>query len=204
MADLVPVSLLDAVNTCLAAIGESPVDNVEITDLVTVVLAKQFIAERSRSLQSMTWGFNSDEDYLLARDENLKIPVPPNALRVDTTREFSQFDVVYRAGFLYDRAQRSFTFDRDVKCNITWYFDFTDLPEAARWYITVSAARTLQARMLAADARERFTKEDEERAWATLKDAEGDTGDHNMFNGSYSVAGILDRSADNSWPIGII
>lgn len=186
-------TLLEAVNTCLAAIGEAPVNTTTTTDSISVVHALQFINEVSKEMQNMSWGFNSDTDYEMARDVDLKIPVTSNIIRIDSTKEFAAYDVVYRAGFLYDKKLRSFTFDRNIKCDVTWLFPFDELPEVARWYITVTAARKLQARKLSADARELFNAEDQARAWTTLKEAEGDTTEYNMFNASYSVASILER-----------
>lgn len=193
MADAQVTTLLDAVNTCLAAIGESPVDNTADADNVDVVLALQFINEVSRAVQALQWGFNSDIDYPMARDIDNKIPVPDNVLRIDTNRKFSKYDVVYRAGYLYDRARRSFTFDENIECDIVWFFPFTELPDTARWYITVAAARKLQARRLGSESREKFANDDQSSAWITLKEAEGDNDDYNMFNASYSVARVLDR-----------
>lgn len=189
-------TLLDAVNTCLAAVGEAPVNSTTSSELLSVVLAVQYINEVSRALQSMAWTFNSDYDYPFARNVDNKIPVGDNVLRIDTTAQFSAYDVVYRAGFLYDRAKKQYTFDRDLQCDVVWLFDFADLPEAAKWFITVAAARKLQARNLGSEARERFTKLDVESAWNTLKDAEGEVADENMFRDSWSVSSTLIRSPD--------
>ena len=189
-------SLLDAVNTCLAAIGEAPVNSTTSAELVTVVLAKQFIEERSRLLQSRSWKFNTDIDYSMTRDTDGRIPIPANVVRIDSTDQYSQYDVVVRGQFLYDRAKRTDIFDQNIKCNVTWMFSFEDLPQHARWLITVQAARVLQARILNSRELGVFTEQDESQALVLFNDAEQDTGDYNVLRDSHSVSFVLRRAPD--------
>jgi len=191
---LTPTKLLDAVNTCLAAVGESPVSTTVNVQSVAVVLALQFIEERSRALQARSWKFNSDYDYLMGRDNDNKIAVPLNAVRIDSTREFAIYDIVVRGAFLYDRTLKQYTFDRSIKVDITWMFDFEELPQHARWYITVEAARSLQARILNSRELGQYTEEDAQKAAIAFHEAEDETADFNVFRDSYSVNSMLVRS----------
>jgi hypothetical protein len=70
---------------------------------------------------------------------------------------------------------------------------FDDLPNAAKDYITVRAARVFQARVLGSETQEKFTEKDERDAWAELRKHELRTADFNMLKGSNSTASILDR-----------
>jgi hypothetical protein len=193
MTSSTPTTELEAVNILLGTIGEAPVNTLESTGLVDVAAAKQLLAEVSREIQTKGWDFNSETDYPLPRAEDGTITVPTNTLRVDTTRAFKQYKVVQRGTRLYDKAKHSYVFDKTLMAEIIFLLPFTELPEAARYYITIRAARRFQDRYLPSTLEHSFTEADEMAAMTTFKEAEGDTGDYNMFNGSYSVASILER-----------
>lgn len=195
--DLVPTTELDAVNLMLATIGETPVSTLVVSGLTDVSIAKTTLAEQNRAVQKRGWDFNTDRDYQLALDLDSKIEVPPNALQIDA--EDKSRDVVYRGGFMYDRDKNQFTFDNALKFKIIRYFSFEDLPEAARYYIAIRAARIFQKRILGDDTVDVFTAEQEVDAKIDLEDADSETADRNMMNDpelhSFVRAGRDPRSA---------
>ena len=94
--------------------------------------------------------------------------------------------------------------NRNISCcwrcncvNITWFLEFTELPETARRYITIRAARIFQDRMLASETLHTFHQVDELTALSALKEHEGDTRDHSIFD-NYSTYRVIDR--DNFQP----
>lgn len=191
---LTPTTELQAVNTMLKVIGESPVSTLEDTGLADVADAKAILRETSREVQTRGWDFNLEKNYSLPRDENGHIYVLPNTLRVDVTKlDKHTYDVVQRGQRLYDRKNHTFAFDKTLQVNLLVFLDFEELPEAARYYITIRAARKFNDRDLTDQATHIYSQADEDSALVTLKEAEGDTGDYNMFNDSYSVASILER-----------
>jgi hypothetical protein len=184
---------LAAVNLMLGAIAESPVSTLEDSGLADVATARAILSETSREVQARGWDFNSETNYPLPRDGDNYIPVPANVLRVDTTKEYREYDVVQRGFRLYDRKNHSYAFDKTLKVDIMFLLPFEELPEAARYYIAIRAARKFVDREQPSETGHRYTQEDEDTALVTLKEAEGDTGDYNMLSGSYSVASILAR-----------
>ena len=54
------------------------------------------------------------------------------------------------SGQLYDRIAHSFEWTKQ-KLKVTWVFDFEDLPEAAKQYITIRAANLFAMRMTGCD-----------------------------------------------------
>ena len=70
------------------------------------------------------------------------------------------------------------------------------VPEPARRYITVRAARIFQDRMVGSQAHHAFSREDEVRARALLREFEMDTGDHSIFD-NYDVWNIVARPRVN-------
>lgn len=175
---LVASTELDAVNIMLGTIGEAPVSSLSDTGLTDVAIAKTILAEQNRAFQAMGWDFNTDLDYQLALDLDSKCPIPSNAMRIDTTHgEF----YVERAGFFWDRQNNTFVLTDAPYCDIVRYFAFEDMPESARYYVTVVAARIFQKRMLGDDSLEVFTEKEESKARANFEDSEQSSADRNML-----------------------
>ncbi|OAM53359.1 hypothetical protein A7981_05680 [Methylovorus sp. MM2] len=177
----------------LDCIGESPVSSLDGTGLADVASAKRILRETSREVQNRGWDFNSEKNYPLPLSVDGFIYTPTNTLRIDTTKEFQDVDVVHRGSRLYDRGNRTYVFTKTIKVDLLLGLPFEELPEAARHYITIRSARKFVDRDMPSEAGHVYTQKDEDLALVTLKEAEGDTGDYNMFNGSNSVARILER-----------
>ncbi len=185
-------SKLESVNVMMTAIGESPVNTITSSTTTDVSIAIQILDNVSREVQSVGWHFNTDTNYDLARNTSNEIELPANCLRVDTSNADANLDLVERARKLWDRKNHTYTLTKNMKVDITWLLEFTELPEAARRYITIRATRIFQDRMLASETLHRFHQMDELQALSALKEFEGDTRDHSIFD-NYSTYRVLDR-----------
>ena len=184
---------LEAVNTILSTIGEAPLSTLTGSLPVDGTTAKNILNEISREVQSAGWHFNSHYKVDLTRDSNNKVTVGTDVLRVQLNRKYdkSSYDVVQRGSYLYNLAKNSETFDQDFTDNsIVYLLDFSKLPEPARRYITIRAARVFHDRTLGANTLHKFSSEDEARSLAVMKHDEANTADHSIFDSqlqSYSV-----------------
>ena len=183
---------LEAINVMLTAIGESPVNTITSSTTTDVSIAIQILDNVSREVQSVGWHFNTDTNYLLAKNSSNQIVLPSNCLRVDNSNKDADLDLVERNRKLWDRENHTYTITQDVRVNITWLLEFTEIPETARRYITIRAARIFQDRMLASETLHKFHQVDEIQALAALKEHEGDTRDHSIFD-NYSTYRVIDR-----------
>jgi hypothetical protein len=68
----------------------------------------------------------------------------------------------------------------------------SQLPEAARRFIAISASRVFVDRTLSDAATDSFTRRDEQDALAALQAADGEMAQYNVFN-SYETAAPLRR-----------
>ena len=176
---------LEAVNTILSTIGESPVNSLTGTLPVDATTALNVLDEISREVQSAGWHFNSHYKVDLSRDGDNKIPIGTDVLRVELNTKYdkSSYDVVQRDSYLYNLAKNSETFDQDFTDNtIVYLLDFSKLPEPARRYITIRAARVFHDRTLGANTLHKFSSEDEARSLAVMRQAEAHTSDHSIFD----------------------
>jgi hypothetical protein len=182
---------LEAVNVMLSVIGEAPVNTLTGAATVDVIQVKAILTQVSREVQSAGWHFNIEKDYPLVPNVNGEITLAANMVRVDAD-QVPELDVVQRGLRLYSRKDHAFQFQQTVKAEVIFLLPFDELPQTARQFIVIRAARIFQDRMVGSDTLHGFTAVDEQKALADLKEAEGDTGDYTIFN-HYDAFRPLDR-----------
>jgi len=190
-----PTSELEAINTILSVIGESPISSLsEISSVADAITAQSILSETARQVQTKGWHFNTEKDFELSPETYSKeIIVPTNALRVDPMGADSGVDAVQRGGRLYDRKNHTYQFNTSIKCDLVILLPFEQLPQAARHYVTIKAARIFQSRTVGSDALYEFTALDEKDALLDLKRNEGITGDYNILRSNPTVFRSLIR-----------
>jgi len=195
MATLQPTTRLEAVNVMLSSIGEAPVNSLT-SGLEDAELAETILESVNRETQSKGWIFNTDLKIKLTRNPtNNHIELPNNYIRVDTrnTLRNSSKDIVERGRKLYDRIANSYVFTEDVTVDAVILLDFSDIPESARRYITIRAARIFQDRVLSSPNIHGFQMQDEQQAFIELQDYQAETADFNIFD-NYDTFAPLDRN----------
>lgn len=191
---LTATSELDAVNIMLGTIGESPINSLDAaTGVVDAVTARSILSEVSVQVQEEGWHFNTEYEFDLTPDMDGFIYVPNNAIEVDTSPYSRDYDVAIRGNRLYDRGNKTYTFTTALKADLTILLEFNEMPQAARHYITIRAARVFQQRVVGSDTLNGFTQQDELRALRAIRRYEARTADHNILTSNYSVMRVIDR-----------
>lgn len=188
---------LEAVNTMLGVVGESPVNSILTSPgnslPVSVVTALNVLDEVSREIQSEGWHYNTEHEYPLVRTAENKINLPNNTLKVDTeVNKYTDIDVVQRGTKLYDRKNHRYTFTSDLDVSITFELEFEELPQQFRTYIITRSSRKFANRYLGAQEIEGFTLRDEIIAKALAVDSDSENADRTIFD-NYDVKRVLDR-----------
>lgn len=189
-------SELDAVNIMLGTIGESPINSLDAaTGVVDAVTARAILSEVSVQVQEEGWHFNTDYEFVLTPALGTKeIYVASNTIEVDASAyDSNDIDVAIRGNRLYDRKNKTYQFEQPIKADLTILLEFNELPQAARHYITVRAARVFQQRVVGSDTLGSFTEKDEARALRSMRRYESKTADYNILTGNYSVMRTIDR-----------
>ena len=186
---------LDAVNIMLSTIGESPVSSLSAEQsTVDVALSRQILREVAIQVQETGWHFNTEIKWQLSPTaDTQEIIVPANCVQIDTSGPDVNVDVTMRGNRLYDKVNHTFSFTKALCVDMILLLDFTDIPQAARHYISIRAARVFQQRMVGSDTLGGFTLRDEALARAALKKLDSNTADYNILSGSWSVARVLTR-----------
>lgn len=191
-APLTLTSELEAINQMLAAIGEAEVSDVDPANLPDVANASRVLRSVLRSFLTRGWSFNTDTEYLIPRTVEGYIQVPATALYADVSRSEYR-DGVRRGNRMWDRANHTFVWDRDLKLDLKWFLPFEEIPEAARTWVTIRAAREFARESLGEPLTDRFTEEAEQQAWVAFFQDEAERADHNIFDGG-DMHLLLNRS----------
>ena len=183
---------LEAINIMLAAIGEAPVNTLTGSLPVDVKIAQSTLVEINKSVQAEGWCFNSEIAVTLTPNASKEIVLPVNVLRVDANiHQHPDIDPIQRGLKLYDRLKNTFEFDEDLICTVVYFRDFDEIPEQARSYINIRAARIFVDRLVSDQGLRTYTKEDEIRARVTLTETDLANGDHNMLRGDPSLTTVF-------------
>ena len=184
---------LQAINIMMAAIGETPINTLTGTLPADVVIAQSTLTEINKDVQSEGWSFNTEIDVTLTRDGSNHINLPKDILRVDANiHQHPTIDPIQRGLKLYDRQNNKFTFDEDLICTIVYFREFDEIPEPARRYMTIKAARVFVDRLVGDQGLRTYTEQDEIRARAILMETDYANADHNLLRGDPSLTNIFD------------
>lgn len=161
---------LEAINILLAAIGTSPVNNIDTAN-TDAVMAKNYIHNALKEIQTEKWYFNTEDNYQLIPDINNEIHLADNIINIDSIGRFGEnTNLIPRGKKLYDRLNHTYKIQNPVTANIILCLEFDELPETAIQYIIAKAARKYQEELLGDPSLRTWTKEDEAAARGRLID----------------------------------
>ena len=180
---------LDAVNSILMSVGETPVNTLTVQS-PEVAIAQKTLRQVCREIQAEGWSYNTENEYPINLDTNNQCIIPNNVLQLDLNifQHGKDYDVVRRTdnGIMkvYDKKGHTFTFENCSKLyfDIIWMMDFEDLPQVFKDYITVRATRIASNRMVNNPQSAKLLESDEALARASALEYESKQGDHNIFN----------------------
>lgn len=189
---------LEAVNSMLGHIGESPVNSISDTAAVPVSVSVAIAAlnEVSKDVQSEGWHFNTETGVKYSPVGGY-ITVPADIIQFDPID--TSLDIVQRGATLFDRKNNTTTFTSDLTVNQMRLLDWDSLPEVARRYIILKASRVFQGRIIGSRELEALIARDEYVARANLLEADGSTSDRTIFDNYDTSARVgINRNYDLS------
>jgi len=180
---------LDAVNSILMSVGETPVNTLTVQS-PEVAIAQKTLRQVCREIQAEGWSYNTENQYPIDLDTNNQCIIPNNILQLDLNifEHGKDYDVVRRSdnGIMkvYDKKNHSFTFENCSKLyfDIIWMLDFEDLPQVFKDYITTRASRIASNRMINSQPSAKLLESDEAAARAAAVQYEMQQSDHNIFS----------------------
>lgn len=171
---------LAAVNIVLSNIGMAPVNAID-NDNPMVLMASNTIDEVSLSVQSDGYTFNTEREYPFTPNSSNQIIIPDNVLALDSPYD-QESNLIIRGGKLYDKRDHSFTFTEQLKLNVLWLFDFDDMPEPFKNYVSLRSANLFAGRAVGSAEQVRFGEREEAMARAAMIEYETQQGDYNYLS----------------------
>ena len=180
---------LDAVNSILMSVGETPVNTLTVQS-PEVAIAQKTLRQVCREIQAEGWSYNTENEYPIQLDTNNQCIIPNNVLQLDLNifQHGKDYDVVRRSDNgvmkVYDKKGHTFTFENCSKLyfDIVWMLDFEDLPQAFKDYVTIRASRVASNRMVNSQPSAKLLEADEALARASAIEYENRQADYNIFN----------------------
>lgn len=185
---------LEAINVMLSAVGSSPISSLTGQLTADSIVAQNILDEITREVCSTGWAFNSEAKVEITPQLDNTVSLGNDVARIDSTPGYdTDLDIVQRGLKLYDRKAHTYSFTSDkLTCDVIYYLEYTEIPEAARRFIMIRATRVFQDRMVGSPNHHTYNINDELTALADLKEHEGDTGDHSIFN-NWHVSRVINR-----------
>ena len=175
---------LQAINQMLSGIGQAPVVSIDVAN-PELALALEILESVNREIQGEGWHFNTEINYPFTPDVNGEILIPGNVLAIsdNKTSNVQRYQTVLRSGKLYDKINHTYSFPtgNPVKCDVTWLFDFEDLPQVFKDYIAQRAARVFAGRALGSQEVVAFNGQDELNLRANCLAYDTGTSEVNIF-----------------------
>ena len=176
---------LSAVNSILGSIGQSPITAINLTNLQNpeIALVHNILMEVTKDVQNEGWHFNQEEHYKQSPDGNGNFLIPNNYLRFDVHEGLydKTKDVVKRNGKLYDKVEHTDVFTSDLYFDITYLFDFEDIPSAIQRYIIARASVRAATQIVSNSDLVQLLQLEEAKTLASAKEYDCEQGDHTFF-----------------------
>lgn len=168
----------------LSGIGQAPVVSLDSAN-PEIALAIQILDTVNREVQGEGWHFNTEVNYPFTPDNNGEILVPSNVLSLSDNKfsNVQKYQTVLRSGKLYDKVNHTYTFPvgTTVKCDVVWLFDFEDLPQPFKDYISQRASRVFAGRVIGSELMVQANAADESLLRSNCLAYDTSTSDVNIF-----------------------
>lgn len=193
---LTKTTKLQAINTMLSVVGEPPVNSLT-AQRADSFIAQSILDEVSREVLTYGWQFNTEDNVTLSPDSSTGfIYISDSVVRVDMDSRYDDtYDIVIRGNRIYNRKTNSFVFTEDLVAQRVILMDFDDLPEVAKRYITIRAARIFQDRVVGAQTLHAFTATDELVALTKMQEYENEVGDYSIFQSDDMIRPFLRKGS---------
>jgi len=192
---------LQAVNTLLSIIGESPINSLTPPLTGDSSLAERVIDEISTEVQGAGWSWNTMIYKQIPLDANGHSTLASNTLAVRFNPiSYPSQRFVLRGTKLFDRVTNDYDLrdslgvamtggTSDLIAEIVEELAWDDIPETGKRYIMIRAGRIFANRAVTSNSIESYTSEDEANALQILKRTEDMAQNNNFISGPDDMYG---------------
>lgn len=178
------MSKLEAVNEMLLAIGQAPVNTLEVAGIRDVSVAQTILDNVSREVQSEGHSFNTFTQEFTPNASGF-ILIGPDYLAVDAAEDSRNVGPVVDPSDsvlkLYDHDAESFVFADKLKASVLKHLAFEAIPQHARRYILAMAKLRFQASVVGSSMLNSLIGQEVDLAYASFRRAELHQQDNNIL-----------------------
>ena len=157
---------LGAGNGILRNMGVSPVNSLTGSSNLNVQNAVAELLNTSRNVQRKGWKFNTIDTYTIQPTLDNELLVPKNAL---VAKPITSSTIVARGTRFYDTENNTYVISESLDVTLVEFLEWEELPEVARQYIKVRAARILQQDTVSSQTLSSYDEKDEAEALLELR-----------------------------------
>lgn len=172
------LSQLEAVNQMLSAVGQLPVNTIVGDVNVDVTRALATLNTVSMQVQGQGWKFNTETGYVATPDSSKRLVFPDNVLSFVPE---GRTGTVMRGNTLFDTQNATYEFTGTIKGTAILALEWDLMPNHARQYIAIKAARLFQDETTGSETGHSFKVKDEAAAWSDFRRAEVNFGQYNFL-----------------------
>lgn len=188
--ELTAYTELDAVNSIIGTIGESPIDTLDDLSNVDAINALRILRDNSRREQARGWSFNIIPEFTLNPEASTgKIPWNSNYLSL---KGLNEEKLVRKDNYVIDLASDTREFSSPITAEAVILMPFDELPEAMRNYIIAKASFQFQSRYFGDDSMAKITQAEVQEAWQYLQEYELDNNDYCLLDNAH-IQELLSR-----------
>ena len=175
---------LPAVNQILQSCGQAPVTTLDQTN-PDVAIAYQTLLEVSREVQAEGWTFNKENNFEFVPNTDNEVLIPANILQIDLSDVPAnvEYKASRRSGKLYDPVHHTYKWTGFTKleCDVVWLFDWVDLPQPIKDFISSRAATIVSSRIVGDANQYQILQQKEAYTRAMAMEYECNQGDYTYF-----------------------
>lgn len=165
-------TLLEAVNICLAVIGEAPVNTLEAQQVGEAVQAERTLLEFHKEGQTQGWSWNRETEVTFRKEtETKQILLPGDVVKWAPSQLDWNGRFRARGNRVYDTQERSYQLPdaiTAIQADIVTLLPWDDCPEVFNRWVTIRAARVFSNRAVGSTTTFQLTAADEDKAWQAL------------------------------------
>jgi hypothetical protein len=188
-------TLLEAVNICLATIGEAPVNSLESQQVGEAADAERALLEFHKEGQAQGWSWNRETEVPFHRDSDTGgLTVPANIVQWAPSRVEWNGRFQLRGARVYDSQARSYAIgEATIYANVVTLLSWDESPEVYNRWATIRAARVFSNRAVGNTTTYQLTQADQDEAWANLLRTDTAQSQPNALTGGDSWATFRPR-----------
>lgn len=172
---------IDAINEILSLVGINTVASLDDPVRQDVIAAEETLNQTLKHIATQNNYYNRYEEVEYTPDVNGYIYVPNDvydAELIDPTRQ-----AVIKGDRIFNITDKTFVWTKKEKFEVTYYLDFTDLPEVVMRYVIYASARTLYLKLFGPSAHLQVLAAESKLAYDVWQRWEYDSMDGNMLAG---------------------